>query len=132
MSGYFAGAIVDVKKKDGKYSVKQVQREKSLSLPVQGQEDSQLEISWSFGPLTVTGYFNTETLKIRVEVSVLRIILDSFYGNLKDSVVINFDLKLAKGSIKFYLKNENKFWVCIDIDVIFDGLYHKDIKLLLW
>ncbi|MCJ1262156.1 hypothetical protein MMC22_002026 [Lobaria immixta] len=113
MSGFFADAIVNVEKKDGKYSVKQIQRGKALPLPVQRREVEQ-----------VTGYFDTKTLEIGVEVLVLGIILGSFYGNLKDGVMINFNLKLAKGSSKFYLKNGNKLCVRINIDVIFDSLYY--------
>ena len=65
-------------------------------------------------------------------MSVLGIKLGSFYGNLKDGLVINIDLFLAKGSIKFYLKNGNELWVRVDLDVKFDGSFHQDAKILSW
>lgn len=65
-------------------------------------------------------------------MSVLGIKLGSFYGNLKDGLVINIDLFLAKGSIKFYLKNGNELWVRVDLDVKFDGSFNQDTLILRW
>lgn len=65
-------------------------------------------------------------------MSVLGIKLGSFYGNLKDGLVINIDLFLVKGSIKFYLKNGNELWIRVDLDVKFDGSFNQDIKILSW
>ena len=52
------------------------------------------------------------------------------YGNLKDGVSANIDLFLAKGSIRFYLKNGNEVWVNLHLEVRFDGTFDQDVKLL--
>ncbi|KAM3505476.1 hypothetical protein MY10362_002925 [Beauveria mimosiformis] len=107
----------------------QVQLAKNLPPPGKSP-NSRREFSWSFGPAKLTGYVDTDTWEIGVEVSVLGISLGKVYGNLKEGVVIKVNLFLAKGSIKLYLKNGNELWVRLDLDVKFDGGFHSDYKII--
>ena len=52
-----------------------------------------------------TGYVDTSTLEIGVEVNVFGAKIFNLFGNLKDGVVGKINLFLAKGEIRFYLKN---------------------------
>jgi hypothetical protein len=56
--------------------------------------------------------------------------IGTFYGNLKEGLVIKIDLFVAKGQIKFYLKNCKEVWVFLELKIIFDGDYNTDVKLL--
>ncbi|OAA55362.1 hypothetical protein ISF_07873 [Cordyceps fumosorosea ARSEF 2679] len=103
------------------------------SLPPPGKAPkARHEINWSFGPLKITGYLDTTTLEIGVTVSVLGITMGNIYGNLKDGVGLKFDVFLAKGEVKLYLKNGNELWVHIDVSVRFDGNFKGDYKILSW
>ncbi|MCJ1260670.1 hypothetical protein MMC22_000532 [Lobaria immixta] len=132
MAGFVAGAIVEVEKGNDEYYVRQVHTENPLLLPFPGSKAARKKISWGFGPLNVAGYVDTSSLEIGVEVSILGITLGSFSGNLNDGVMINLDLLLAKGSVKFHLKNGKELWVRIDVDVQFDGKYHEDLEIFSW
>jgi hypothetical protein len=57
--------------------------------------------------MQVTGYIDTSTLEIGVRVDVFGAHIFNLFGNLKDGVVGKIDLFLAKGEIRFYLKNGN-------------------------
>jgi len=52
-----------------------------------------------------TGYVDTSTLEIGVRVEVFGAHIFNLFGNLKEGVVGKIDLSLAKGEIRFYLKN---------------------------
>jgi hypothetical protein len=49
---------------------------------------------------------------------------------VKDGVVGEIDLFLAKGEIRIYLKNGNEVWLHYDVKVKFDGHFKDDVKLL--
>jgi hypothetical protein len=72
----------------------------------------------------------TETWEIGVEIYVLGIRIGNFYGNVGQGLVINVDIFLAKGKIRFYLKDDKEVWVEIRLNVTFDGSYNTDVKLL--
>ncbi|KAF2149661.1 hypothetical protein K461DRAFT_315629 [Myriangium duriaei CBS 260.36] len=128
---YRSGALVRVEEKsEGQYEITQIETENELPKPVAGIGDDRVEINWSFGPVKVVGYVVKSTLEIGVELHVLGISLAHLYGNLKDGVVANVNLLLAKGSIKFYLKNGHEVWIHVDVSVKFDGSFNKDVKLL--
>lgn len=122
------GAVVDLVQNDaGQY--KAVQKSLSVGQPprdVQGRHS----IDWSFGPVKVEGYVDTDSLEIGVLVSVVGISLGNLYGNLKDGVGVDVDLFVASGSIKFYLKNGNEVWVHLDIKIRFDGSFEGDYKII--
>ncbi|KAH7110122.1 hypothetical protein B0J11DRAFT_599674 [Dendryphion nanum] len=122
-----SGAILSINEKDGEYTVNQLKLETALPKPV---PQSRHEIKFSLGPARIVGYVVTETWEIGVEVYVLGIRVGNFYGNVKTGLVINVNLFLVKGSIKFYLKNGKEIWARIDLDVKFDGSVHQDVKLL--
>lgn len=76
------------------------------------------------------GYVDISTLEIGVEVDVFGAKILQMFGNLKDGVVGKIDLFLAKGEIKFYLKNGNEVWVHLHLSVTFDGTFEEDVKLV--
>jgi hypothetical protein len=55
----------------------------------------------------VTGYVDTSTLEIGVEVNVFGAKIFNLFGNLTDGVVGRINLFLAKGEIRFDLQNGN-------------------------
>ena len=61
---------------------------------------------------------------------MLGISLGNIYGSLKDGVGVDVDLFVAKGSIKFYLKNGNELWVNLQLSITFDGSYDGDYKII--
>jgi hypothetical protein len=61
---------------------------------------------------------------------VVGISLGTIYGNLKDGVGVKIDIFVAKGSLKFYLKNGNELWIHVDIKVTFDGSFDGDYKII--
>jgi hypothetical protein len=61
---------------------------------------------------------------------VVGINLGTIYGNLKDGVGVKIDIFVAKGSLKFYLKNGNELWIHVDIKVTFDGSFDGDYKII--
>lgn len=71
---------------------------------------------------------DTTTLEIGVEISVLGIKLGNFYGNLKQGLVIKINLIAASGFIRFFLRGR-EVWVEVDVSVIFDGTFKKEVKL---
>lgn len=76
----------------------------------------------------ITGYVDIDTLEIGVDISILGIKLGSFYGNLKDGVVVNVNLFVASGKVTLYLKGK-EIWVSVDLKLAFDGEYKKDVKI---
>jgi hypothetical protein len=56
--------------------------------------------------------------------------IETFYGNLKEGLVIKIDLFVAVGQIKFYLKNGKEVWVFLELKIIFNSDYNTDVKLL--
>ncbi|KAM0706263.1 hypothetical protein Q7P35_005588 [Cladosporium inversicolor] len=130
-----AGLIVSVTKEDveeGKptiFTAKQIPTVKSLPDVVPARATSRQEISWSFGPVKIIGYIDTETLEIGVEVDIFGAHIFNLFGNLRDGVIGRINLALANGEIKFLLKNENEVWVHLHLDVVFDGNFDKDEKI---
>ncbi|POR33752.1 Uncharacterized protein TPAR_06081 [Tolypocladium paradoxum] len=109
-----------------------------------GDPRARYEIDWSFGPFKdpatvhaklifglhqVTGYVDTTTWEAGISVTVAGINLGTIYGNLKDGIGIKVDLFVAKGELRFYLKNGNEVWVHFDVKIIFDGHFKDDVKI---
>jgi len=72
----------------------------------------------------------TETWEIGVEIYVVGIKIGNFFGNVKRGLVIKVNLFVAKGEVRFYLKNGKEVWVHIDLKLTFDGSFSTDVKLL--
>ncbi|KAM5358697.1 hypothetical protein ACJZ2D_015061 [Fusarium nematophilum] len=88
-------------------------------------------IDWTLGPVRVRGYVNPGTLGITVSVDVLGINLGTLRGDLKNGgLTINVNLFVAKGEIKFFLKNGNEVWIRLHLEVIFDGTFDEEVKLI--
>ncbi|CAG9938631.1 unnamed protein product [Clonostachys rosea f. rosea IK726] len=130
MAQQTVGAIISLQAPqagDNIWEARQV--DQVLNLPP-GDGQGRVTIDWSFGPVKITGYVDTNTFEIGVSVSILGINVGNIFGNLKDGVGVKVDLFLAKGSIKIYLKNGNEVWVHLDIKVKFDGSFDGDYKIL--
>ncbi|KAK1983800.1 hypothetical protein LZ30DRAFT_465226 [Colletotrichum cereale] len=95
-----------------------------------GDVDGRQSIDWSFGPVKVTGYVDTNTFEIGVSISIVGINVGNIYGNLKDGVGLKINLLAAKGEIRFYLKNGNEIWIHLDVKIVFDGHYEGDYKIM--
>ncbi|KAL8699576.1 MAG: hypothetical protein Q9201_005923 [Fulgogasparrea decipioides] len=122
------GAAVNLTQQEsGQY--KAVQQGTAIGIPPTNDE-TRKSIDWGFGPVKVSGYVDTDRLEIGVNVSVLGISLGTLYGNLQEGVGVDVDLFLAKGEIKFYLKNGNEVWVHLGLQVTFDGSYEGDYKII--
>jgi hypothetical protein len=90
-----------------------------------------IPIQWYLGPIATTGSIDTSTLAFNVSASIVGIALgDTIQGNLKDGVTIDFNLFVASGELKYYLKNGNEVWTHVDVKVRFDGSFFGDYKLL--
>ncbi|KAJ5266483.1 hypothetical protein N7478_009291 [Penicillium angulare] len=87
-------------------------------------------IQWGLGPIRVDGYFDTNTFEIGPSVSVVGIDIGTIYGNLKDGTAVRFNLGVANGEIRFYLKNGNQVWTYLDTKVTFNGQYSGDYKIM--
>ncbi|VUC28272.1 unnamed protein product [Clonostachys rosea] len=130
MAQQTVGAIISLsapEEGDNVWEARQV--DQVLNLPP-GDIQGRVTIDWSFGPVKITGYVDTNTFEIGVSVSILGINIGNIFGNLKDGVGIKVDLFLAKGSIKIYLKNGNEVWVHLDVSVKFDGTFQGDYKII--
>ncbi|KAL4728763.1 hypothetical protein ACLX1H_003162 [Fusarium chlamydosporum] len=109
------GAIVSLtppEEGDNIWEAKQVNLARSLP---PGNVQGRHEIDWSFGPIKITGYLDTDTYEIGVSISIVGINVGNIFGNLKDGVGLKVDLFVAKGEVKLYLKNGNELWVHLDI-----------------
>ena len=65
-----------------------------------------------------------------MEVTVLGAKIFTLFGNLKDGVVGEIDLFVAKGKITFFLKNGNELWVKVELEITFDGTFETEAKIL--
>ncbi|KAH7264606.1 hypothetical protein FSOLCH5_009880 [Fusarium solani] len=95
-----------------------------------GDIAGRVPIEWSFGPIKITGYVDTNTFEIGVSISIVGINVGNIFGNLKDGVGLDINLFVAKGSIRLYLKNGNELWVHLDVSVTFDGSFSGDYKII--
>ncbi|CAH0032817.1 unnamed protein product [Clonostachys rhizophaga] len=130
MAQQTVGAIISLKAPEEGDNIWEAQQvDQVLNLPP-GDGQGRVTIDWSFGPVKITGYVDTNTFEIGVSVSILGINIGNIFGNLKDGVGVNIDLFLAKGSIKIYLKNGNEVWVHLDVKVKFDGSFEGDYKII--
>ncbi|KAM3498567.1 hypothetical protein MY11210_009665 [Beauveria gryllotalpidicola] len=116
------GAVIRVQRSGNTYNVDQLSSTPFLPLKA-------YELNWSLGPITLRGYVDTTTFEAGLHLTVIGIDLANIKGNLKDGIILNINLVLAKGSLKFYLKGK-QMWVRVDIDVKIDGKYHEDHKIV--
>jgi len=55
--------------------------------------------------------------------------LGAVQGNLKDGIVVSFNVYAAQGSFTFHLKNGNELWVDVDVTSIV-GNFNNDYFIL--
>ncbi|KAF7593217.1 hypothetical protein BBP40_011847 [Aspergillus hancockii] len=131
-----AGFVVSVKKEGSHngeptvFTATQVPTVNSLPEVSAASVQAAQSFELPFGPIKLIGYVNPDNWEIGVRVEIFGAHILNIYGNLKDGVVGKIDLFLAKGEIRFYLKNGKEVWVHIKVEVTFDGKYEEDIKLI--
>ncbi|RSM10358.1 hypothetical protein CDV31_007234 [Fusarium ambrosium] len=126
------GAVINLiapKKGDNLWKAEQVDIARNLP---PGDIAGRIEINWSYGPIKITGYIDTDTYELAISINIVGINVGNIYGNIKDGVGLDINLFVAKGSIKFYLKNGNELWVHLDVSVTFDGSFSGDHKIISW
>ncbi|RMJ08475.1 hypothetical protein CDV36_011920 [Fusarium kuroshium] len=124
------GAVISLiapKKGDNVWKAEQVDIARNLP---PGDIAGRIEINWSYGPIKITGYIDTDTYELAISISIVGINVGNIYGNIKDGIGLDINLFVAKGSIKFYLKNGNELWVHLDVSVTFDGSFSGDHKII--
>ncbi|KAM0244115.1 hypothetical protein ACHAP5_006597 [Fusarium lateritium] len=85
--------------------------------------------NFSFGPITNIARVNTDTFEFEVVPEYLGIRPGLLKGNLKDGLAIKINYAQARGEQRWYLKNGNEIWTHLDVKVMFDGSFDKDVKL---
>ncbi|KAM0489647.1 hypothetical protein ACHAP8_012364 [Fusarium lateritium] len=130
MSGNeITAATVNVKEPedgDNVWKIEQVEVE-TLSYDDSGNSHT---LDWSFGPFKLNGFLDTDTLDITVSPTLTGINGGTIAGNLKDGVVMKYNLLTTVGETRLYLKNGNETWVHLDLKVKFDGHFEGDYRLL--
>ncbi|OBR01992.1 hypothetical protein CH63R_14564 [Colletotrichum higginsianum IMI 349063] len=112
---------------DNIWEAKQVELVRNLP---PGDGEGRIPIDWSFGPVKITGYVDTNTFEVGLTISIVGINVGNIFGNLKDGVGLKINLLAATGEIRLYLKNGNEVWVHLDVKIVFDGHYEGDYKII--
>ncbi|KAK1465071.1 hypothetical protein CPAR01_07107 [Colletotrichum paranaense] len=112
---------------DNVWEAKQVELVRNLP---PGDDQGRHSIDWSFGPVKISGYVDTNTFEVGLTVSIAGINIGNIFGNLKDGVGLKINLLAAKGEIRVYLKNGNEVWIHLDVKIVFDGHYEGDYKII--
>ncbi|KAK4508033.1 hypothetical protein PRZ48_001769 [Zasmidium cellare] len=124
------GAIIKLDgPKEGDINWKASQVKLGRSLPP-GAPKGRKGFKWLFGPLEASGYIDTDSYGLGVEVSILGIELGNIYGNLKEGVGLDVDLFLVSGSIMFHLLHSNQLWCKVRLSVKFDGSWDEDVYIV--
>ncbi|KAI0601468.1 hypothetical protein F4775DRAFT_589248 [Biscogniauxia sp. FL1348] len=97
--------------------------------PKVGAPRTRKEFEWNLGPLSATGYIDTDTFDTGVVLTVLGINLGTIYGNAGNGVLIKLDLVAAKGDVKFDL-NGRQLLIHMHVEVVFDGPYDCDYIII--
>ncbi|RAH67548.1 uncharacterized protein BO66DRAFT_430538 [Aspergillus aculeatinus CBS 121060] len=129
----FVVAITEEKTKpDEPRTIVATQLPNVYSLPddVEVSAEAYPKINWSYGPVKVLGYVNPKKFAIRVQVSVFGAKLLNLTGDLRRGICAKINIKFAKGSICFFLKNGKEVWVKLDLKATVGGHYKKEAKLL--
>ncbi|KAK3934644.1 hypothetical protein QBC46DRAFT_426506 [Diplogelasinospora grovesii] len=124
------GAIVNLTQSSEDQTVWEATQTEVLRNLPPGDIKGRKQIAWSFGPVNIVGYVDTDTFEVGVSVTVAGINVGAIYGNLKDGVILKINLLVVKGQIKLYLKNGNEVWINLSLKITFDGSYSGDYKIV--
>ncbi|KXH51527.1 hypothetical protein CNYM01_07679 [Colletotrichum nymphaeae SA-01] len=130
MAEHNVGALVALsppEEGDNVWEAKQIELHRNLP---PGDDYGRHSIDWSFGPIKISGYVDTDTYGVGLTITVTGIVLGNIFGNLKDGVGVKVNLLTTKGEIRIYLKNGNEVWVHLDVKIVFDGSYQGDYKII--
>ncbi|KAL2153772.1 hypothetical protein VTH82DRAFT_4927 [Thermothelomyces myriococcoides] len=125
------GAVITLTPpEDGSCVWKATQVPLASGLPSENFYSNHLGINFNFGPITVSGYVDTDTLGIGVSLSILGISIGTFHGNLKDGLGVDVNLFAVQGSLKFYLKNGNEVWLGGNLSSFGSTIFDTETKVL--
>jgi hypothetical protein len=80
----------------------------------------------------IKGYVDLAKLTVYIEIVVVGISVGSFTFKWDDGLEIDINLVVVKGKLKFYVKDGHELWVHIELDVLFDGSWNDDYKIISW
>jgi len=129
---YQTGAIIHVEPEKGGYTVTQVKLLSPPQFTKPSDDDNRVDFDIDLGPLHIKGYVDITKGEIYVEIVVIGITIGTFSFSLKDGLTININLLAVSGWIKFYVKNGNELWVKYHLEIIFDGTFDGDEKIISW
>ncbi|GIK05578.1 hypothetical protein Aspvir_009691 [Aspergillus viridinutans] len=135
MANYIEGAIVKLNQPTaGIFSATQISDAEAAASSLQVAAKPEVRVGFGpvsfFGVVTVSGYVDTSTYEASVSVAVIGINIGTLTGNLEDGITLKVNLIAAKGELRFYLKNGKELWLHVDLNVIFDGDYKDDVKII--
>ncbi|GIJ91918.1 hypothetical protein Asppvi_010893 [Aspergillus pseudoviridinutans] len=135
MANYIEGAIVKLNQPTaGIFAATQISDAEAAASSLQVAPKPEARINFGpvsfFGVVTIAGYVDTTTYEASVSVSVIGINIGTLSGNLQDGITLKVNLIAAKGELRFYLKNGNEVWLHVDLNIIFDGEYNDDVKII--
>ncbi|KAI0185613.1 hypothetical protein EV127DRAFT_348007, partial [Xylaria flabelliformis] len=79
----------------------------------------------------ISGWIDTSSLAVHVEVAVLGISVGTYDFNLKDGLTLSINLVVASGTIRFYGKNGNELWMYYKLTAPFFS-WEDDVKVISW
>ncbi|KAI1198607.1 hypothetical protein F5X97DRAFT_323313 [Nemania serpens] len=127
-SQYQSGAIVHITQTEDGYKIDQVE---TLSPPRVGGPKERIPFKFDFGPITISGWIDTSSLAVHVEVAVLGISVGTYDFNLNDGLTLSINLIVASGTIRFYGKNGNELWMYYKLTAPFIN-WEDDVKVISW
>ncbi len=80
--------------------------------------------------MQVAGTIDLENLDVEIVIYVLNMDAGAFKCNLLKTCEITVDVKLAKGTVKLYLKNKNEIWLFAQLSLPFGKSFHIDKEIL--
>ena len=77
----------------------------------------------------IKGSVDISKLDANFSVVIFGISISSISGNLKQGIVLNINLFIVNGNLRFYLKNGKEIWVSANLNQPFGGGVHEDHKI---
>jgi hypothetical protein len=127
---YHSGAIIHREQTQTGFTVNQVELY-SPPVPNKPDDDDRVDFDIDLGPVHIKGYVDLKNKTVYIEIVVVGISLGSFTFKWDDGLEIDINFYVVKGKLKFYVKDD-ALWVHIELDVLFDGSWNDDYKIISW